>query len=71
MLRLFLIDGSSPMYRAYHAPVRTAEGVVRVVNAAMSRALRVISVERGHDPRDFTLMAFGGAAALHASASCR
>ncbi|MEB2283678.1 MAG: hydantoinase/oxoprolinase family protein [Myxococcales bacterium] len=45
---------------------RTAEGVVRVVNAAMIRALRVISVERGHDPRAFTLMAFGGAAPLHA-----
>jgi N-methylhydantoinase A len=47
-------------------PVRTAEGIVQVVNAAMSRALRVISVERGHDPRVFTLVAFGGAAALHA-----
>ncbi len=47
-------------------PLRTAEGIVRVVNAAMTRALRVISVERGHDPRDFTLVAFGGAAALHA-----
>ncbi|MCC6849358.1 MAG: hydantoinase/oxoprolinase family protein [Deltaproteobacteria bacterium] len=43
-----------------------AEGVVQVVNAAMIRALRVISLERGHDPRLFTLMAFGGAAALHA-----
>jgi N-methylhydantoinase A len=48
------------------ASVRTAEGIVRVVNAAMNRALRVISVERGHDPRAFALMAFGGAAALHA-----
>jgi N-methylhydantoinase A len=47
-------------------PLRTAEGIVRVVNAAMIRALRVISVERGHDPRGFTLVAFGGAAALHA-----
>lgn len=46
--------------------VRTAEGIVQVVNAAMTRALRVISVERGHDPRAFTLVAFGGAAALHA-----
>jgi N-methylhydantoinase A len=41
-------------------------GVVGVVNAEMARALRVISVERGHDPRAFTLVAFGGAAALHA-----
>ncbi len=46
--------------------LRTAEGIVRVVNAAMIRALRVISVERGTDPRGFTLVAFGGAAALHA-----
>ena len=43
-----------------------AEGTIRVANAAMARALRVISVERGHDPRDFTLVAFGGAAGLHA-----
>ncbi len=44
----------------------TAEGIIRVVNASMERALRVISVERGHDPREFTLVAFGGAAGLHA-----
>lgn len=43
-----------------------AEGIVRVANAAMARALRVISVERGYDPRAFTLLAFGGAAGLHA-----
>jgi len=40
--------------------------VVRVVNAEMLRALRVVSVERGHDPRDFALVAFGGAGPLHA-----
>src|SRR5439155_1387215 len=39
----------------------TAAGIVRVANAAMERALRVITVERGHDPRLFTLVAFGGA----------
>lgn len=44
-----------------------AEGVVRVVNANMERALRVVSVERGYDPRDFTLVAFGGAGGLHAA----
>jgi N-methylhydantoinase A/oxoprolinase/acetone carboxylase beta subunit len=44
----------------------TAEGIVRVVNAAMERAVRRISLERGHDPRDYTLVAFGGAAAMHA-----
>jgi N-methylhydantoinase A len=43
-----------------------AEGVVRVVNASMERALRVVSIERGHDPRQFSLVAFGGAGGLHA-----
>ena len=42
-----------------------AEGVIRVVNVNMERALRVVSVERGYDPRDFTLVAFGGAGGLH------
>jgi N-methylhydantoinase A len=45
----------------------TAAGVVRVANAAMERALRRITVERGHDPRLFTLVAFGGAGGLHAT----
>ena len=44
----------------------TALGIVRIVNANMMRAIRAVSIERGHDPRDFTLMAFGGAGALHA-----
>ena len=43
-----------------------AEGVIRVANATMERAIRVISLERGHDPRDFTLVCFGGAGAMHA-----
>ena len=43
-----------------------AEGVIRVVNANMERALRVVSIERGYDPREFTLVAFGGAGGLHA-----
>jgi N-methylhydantoinase A len=43
-----------------------AQGVVDVANANMESALRVISVERGHDPRDFTLVTFGGAGGLHA-----
>jgi N-methylhydantoinase A len=42
--------------------------LVDVVNAEMLRALRVVSVERGHDPRDFALVAFGGAGPLHACA---
>lgn len=44
-----------------------AEGVIRVVNAGMERAIRRMSVERGHDPRAYTLVAFGGAAGMHAA----
>ena len=43
-----------------------AEGIVRVANANMERAIRVVSVERGHDPRRFALLAFGGAGGMHA-----
>ncbi len=43
-----------------------AEGVLEVADTAMEGALRVISVERGHDPADFALVPFGGAAGLHA-----
>ena len=43
-----------------------AAGVVRVVNANMEKAIRVVSIERGHDPRQFSLVAFGGAGAMHA-----
>jgi N-methylhydantoinase A len=46
--------------------LQTALGVVRVAEAEMVKALRVISVERGFDPREFTLVAFGGAGGLHA-----
>ncbi len=45
-----------------------ASGVVRVVNATMEKAIRVVSIERGRDPRDFALVAFGGAGGLHACA---
>jgi N-methylhydantoinase A len=45
---------------------REAEAVLRVANTNMERAVRVISVERGYDPRRFTLLAFGGAGPLHA-----
>jgi N-methylhydantoinase A len=49
-------------------PVReAAQGILDVANANMERALRVVSVERGYDPRDFTLVAFGGAGPLHAT----
>jgi len=47
-------------------PKAAARGVIRVVNANMERAVRLITVERGFDPRDFALMAFGGAGPMHA-----
>lgn len=47
-------------------PIQAALGAIRVVNAAMARAVRTISVERGYNPRDFALVAFGGAGPLHA-----
>ena len=43
-----------------------AAGVVHVVNANMEKAIRVVSIERGYDPRSFALVAFGGAGAMHA-----
>lgn len=48
------------------SPAKAAAGILRVANATMSRAIRVVSTERGHDPRDFTLVAFGGCGGLHA-----
>ncbi len=45
-----------------------AAGVIRVVNATMEKAIRVVSIERGRDPRHFALVAFGGAGGLHACA---
>jgi N-methylhydantoinase A len=45
-----------------------AEGILAIVNENMAGALRVISVQRGHDPREFALVAFGGAGPLHANA---
>lgn len=47
-------------------PVPAAAAVVSVANATMARALRKVSLERGHDPAEFTLVAFGGAGPLHA-----
>ena len=51
--------------------IEAGQGVLEVVNTNMERALRHISVERGHDPRDFTLVPFGGAGGLHAVALAR
>src|SRR5213076_1001777 len=49
----------------------TAQGIITVVTANMAKAIRVISVQRGHDPRDYTLVAFGGAGPLHAARLAR
>jgi N-methylhydantoinase A len=49
-------------------PLEAAEGIVRVANQEMARALRVVTVERGVDPRTFALMPFGGAGPMHAAA---
>jgi N-methylhydantoinase A len=46
--------------------IQLAEGIIKVANANMERALRVISIGRGFDPRDFALLSFGGAGGLHA-----
>jgi N-methylhydantoinase A len=51
--------------------METAQGILSVVTANMARAIRVISVQRGHDPRNYTLMAFGGAGPLHAARLAR
>lgn len=48
-----------------------AAGILRVVESNMERAIRYVSVERGHDPRDFVLLAFGGGGPVHACALAR
>ena len=60
---------TSPWLKKQGSPLSLEQfsaGVVRVVNANMERALRVVSIERGYDPREFALVAFGGAGGLHA-----
>jgi N-methylhydantoinase A len=49
-------------------PVAAAEAIVRVANSRMAGAIRLVSIERGHNPRDFVLMPFGGGGGLHAGA---
>jgi N-methylhydantoinase A len=76
-----LLDGAFPIHAdrsrtaiaSVAAPLggdveRTAAGIVALVDAEMAKVLRIVSVERGHDPRDFTLLAFGGGGPLHACA---
>jgi N-methylhydantoinase A len=76
---IFLEDLSNVMektkdaiYRKIAKPLNmdlmeAAEGILQVVNSNMIRAIKLVSVERGYDPREFTLIAFGGAGALHAA----
>ena len=52
-------------------PVKAADGMIEIINVNMMGAVRVISVEQGEDPRDFTLVAFGGAGPLHAAEVAR
>jgi N-methylhydantoinase A len=66
-------DAAQTALAALGAPLRmsaldTADGVVKVADAQMARALRVVSVERGIDPRELALVAFGGAGGMHACA---
>lgn len=51
--------------------METAQGIISVATANMAKAIRVISVERGYDPRDYMLMAFGGAGPVHAARLAR
>jgi N-methylhydantoinase A len=61
--------------REQKGPLKTVEefaaGILRVVETQMEKAIRVISVERGYDPRQFTLVAFGGGGPLHACSLAR
>jgi N-methylhydantoinase A len=54
--------------RLGYSVTQAAEGIFRIINANMTNGLRVVSVEKGHNPRKFSLMSFGGAAAIHATA---
>jgi N-methylhydantoinase A len=49
-------------------PLEAARGVYRVANATMTRTIRSVTAERGHDPREFAIAAFGGAGPMHAAA---
>ncbi|SNZ03853.1 N-methylhydantoinase A [Persephonella hydrogeniphila] len=61
----FYFDYYSKKWRI--EPLKLAEGILQIANIKMEKAIRVISVERGYDPREFSLFTFGGAGGLHAS----
>jgi len=60
------LAGKKKSQARFRSALELAAGIVAVANANMEKALRVISVERGHDPRDFSLVSYGGAGGLHA-----
>jgi len=75
----YLLGGEMPVKAAYArnslatlgarmgtAPEEVAEGVIRLVNNSMAKAISIVSVERGRDPRDFAMVSFGGAGPIHA-----
>ena len=68
-------DRTEKIVREQKGPLKTVEefaaGILRVVETEMERAIRVISIERGHDPREFALVAFGGGGPLHACSLAR
>jgi len=53
------------------SPEEAARGVIRIANHNMANALKLVSINRGYDPRDFTMVAFGGGGAMHATALAR
>jgi N-methylhydantoinase A len=63
LMKSWLKKNSSPLTLE-----KFAAAIIRVVNATMEKAVRVVSIERGRDPRHFALVAFGGAGGLHACA---
>src|SRR5688572_6890154 len=65
--RIAPATGRMPWTRKWMSLQAVAQGVVDVVNNNMEHAIRLISVERGYDPRDFALVCFGGAGGLHAA----
>jgi N-methylhydantoinase A len=76
LARLDVAAAEAAILRDVGAPlgldaVQAAEAILRVANARMAGALRLVSIERGHDPKRFSLMPFGGGGALHAAALIR
>ena len=54
-----------------HSVEQVARGVIRLANANMVNAIRLVSVRKGHDPREYALAAFGGGGPMHAAALAR